>query len=361
MATNTYQASALMTRAAAARTVDVEARTVEFWLTTGATVKRYSWLEGEYLETIDLDGADLSRAVGAPVCISHRSDDLGAVVGVIEKVWREEGGLVGLVRFSRRPEAEAVLMDIKDGIFRQGSIGASVEEYELRERDGVRELIARKWTFLEYSIVPIGADPGAVVRSLDAPQTVIVRSEDSEVEPEAEQAQADGASGGADTEEQAETEQVEEAAAPAEEAPAAEPAVEQSAEVEDPAEVSAAIVEMAMKAGCPDMAASLIRSKASKAEAEARITEFGGIKRSVEAARRAYPGIITQAVATEAMKAGGIDLCRKMLFERLVAVDAATEISNSITPRQDELPVENSEKKFSSDSIWSKKNAATQR
>ena len=72
-----------------------------------------------------------------------------------------------------------IVADVAAGIIRNVSVGYSVEEYHVVERDGAPDTYtAVRWTPLELSLVPIPADPSAQVRA--APQTfpaVITRAE----------------------------------------------------------------------------------------------------------------------------------------------------------------------------------------
>jgi hypothetical protein len=106
--------------------VDVTARTAELVWTTGARVLRHGLYDGPWLEELSLadDAVDLSRLnAGAPLLAAHRSAELDQVLGVVESAWlaRANGSREGRahVRFSKRPEVDGVLTDVKDGILKR--------------------------------------------------------------------------------------------------------------------------------------------------------------------------------------------------------------------------------------------------
>lgn len=145
-----------------ASTIDLEARTVEAIVATGAPVRR-----GKALEILHMPGADLSRLIGAAVLDGHRSASINDQLGVIEAAELRPEGLWVRIRFRGTPAASQVLADIGDGTLRGLSIGYSVAEWK-RGRDGPHiTQTAMIWTPFEVSIVPVPADPGAHFRNGD--------------------------------------------------------------------------------------------------------------------------------------------------------------------------------------------------
>jgi hypothetical protein len=151
-------------------------RTVEVVWTTGYRVPRFDFLSGEpFLEELSLeDGAvDLTRLNnGAPVLNAHHNVRLEDQIGVVEHASidrvRREGH--ALVRFSGRSDVAPILADVKDGIHRNISIAyrtRAATEIERATRETPAVMMATDWEPLEISFVPIGADPGAHVRSHD--------------------------------------------------------------------------------------------------------------------------------------------------------------------------------------------------
>ncbi len=161
--------AALITRRAVAftpKTLDRTKRTVEAVVSTGADVPRPG-----FTERLDLSGADMSRMIGAPVLNAHRQGSITDALGVVESARMEGGRMIATLRFSRRPEADAVMDDIEDGVIRGVSLGYSVQAWkETRDANGGPVRIAARWTPVEVSLVPLPADPGATVRSLDMPE-----------------------------------------------------------------------------------------------------------------------------------------------------------------------------------------------
>ncbi|MBL4538068.1 MAG: Mu-like prophage major head subunit gpT family protein [Oceanicaulis sp.] len=161
---------ALNTRALDFRpsSIDDEARTVELIASTGEGVRREDF-EGPFVERLALtsQAVDLSRVDGMPLLDNHRRQGLGDVLGVVRSARIESGRLIITVQVSER--AEPVWRDIKAGIIRNVSIGYGVDRFEDRvDRDsGQRERTVTRWTLVEVSLVPVGADGGAKVRSLE--------------------------------------------------------------------------------------------------------------------------------------------------------------------------------------------------
>ena len=101
---------------------------------------------------------------------AHGANELGDVIGVVERAWiaREGEGFVGraVVRFSDRDDVEPIWRDVRSGIIRNVSVGYSVRAYEVSEEDGKVPLWrAVDWQPLELSAVPVGADGAAGFRA----------------------------------------------------------------------------------------------------------------------------------------------------------------------------------------------------
>jgi len=154
-----------------AESVNMEARTVEIVWTTGATVRRWSWTDGEIEESLEVtpQAVDLARLnAGAPFLNSHNSHELDAVLGVVvDGSARIEGGMgYATIRFSERDDVEPIWRDIAGGIIRNVSVGYRVTKYEITREEGKKpHYRAIAWEPLEISAVAIGADAGAHIRS----------------------------------------------------------------------------------------------------------------------------------------------------------------------------------------------------
>lgn len=154
--------------------VDIEQRTAELTWTTGAKGRRWSWEVGSYMEELEVSekAVRLERLNnGAPLLNAHSAYDLDDVIGVVERAWIEGNEGKAIVRFSQREEADAIFRDVKDGILRNISVGYAVHRYEVAEEedDKLPTYIARDWEPMELSLVPIGFDDGAKIRSAKTP------------------------------------------------------------------------------------------------------------------------------------------------------------------------------------------------
>lgn len=178
---------------AAVTTIDEEARTVELVFSTGATFARYDWRTGRPYNlrfSLQRGHVRLNRLNnGAPLLNAHSSWNLSHQVGVVvEKSAAVDGKEARCtVRFSRREEVEAIWQDVRDGIIRNVSVGATIHKFE--EKRGADEEVplrtAVDWEPFEVSLVPIGADDGAKVKATDQiatnPCVVVTHPQESQM------------------------------------------------------------------------------------------------------------------------------------------------------------------------------------
>jgi hypothetical protein len=163
----------ILTRAAAIApaSIDQERRTVELVWSTGAAVKRADWVtERTYMEELSMAPAHVRMERlngGAPLLNSHGRWGLTDVLGVVEKAWLDGGEGRAIVRFSARPDADAVWNDVRDGIIRNVSVGYKVHRFEETSKPGaaIPTFLAVDWEPEEISLVSVGADAGAGVRA----------------------------------------------------------------------------------------------------------------------------------------------------------------------------------------------------
>ncbi|HEY6033986.1 MAG TPA: hypothetical protein VIV58_06990, partial [Kofleriaceae bacterium] len=103
----------------------------------------------------------------APLLNSHSSYDIADVLGVVERASLGKKSGSATVRFAKGPEGDDALSKVQDGILRNISVG--YRTYKMQKVEGGDETIARyqavDWEPYEISLVPIGADAGAVTRS----------------------------------------------------------------------------------------------------------------------------------------------------------------------------------------------------
>lgn len=146
-------------------TFNADARTVEAVIATGEPVRRRDE-RGEYLEILEISGADIDALRGASVLDAHQQHNgIGAVIGTVEDAWRADSQLMARLRLSSRPELAGIVADIRDGVIANLSVGYEVAEWRTGEANGQRTRTAVKWKPREVSFVAVGADYRARTRS----------------------------------------------------------------------------------------------------------------------------------------------------------------------------------------------------
>lgn len=152
--------------------IDREARTIDVVWSQGAEVRRYDfWSERTWIEKLSMDPGHIRMArmqSGAPLLDSHNQWSLRGVLGVVEEASVANGEGRAKVRFpTDDPEIDRVWRLVDQRIIRNVSVGYIVHRFKDVTKDGetVRTLLAVDWEPCEISLVPVGADPGAGVRS----------------------------------------------------------------------------------------------------------------------------------------------------------------------------------------------------
>ncbi len=141
--------------------------------TTGAIVRRYNFFSDESYDeelVVDAGSVRLERlnSGAAPVLDTHSDFALENIKGVVlDGSARIEGGLgYASLKIDGSGENESIIRKIRDGIIRNVSVGYRVHRYEVIRNDGAVPLYrAVDWEPYEISLVPIGADAGAGIRS----------------------------------------------------------------------------------------------------------------------------------------------------------------------------------------------------
>ncbi|WP_156680063.1 prohead protease/major capsid protein fusion protein [Sphingomonas profundi] len=145
---------------------DATARTVEAVLSAGTAVRRYYFTEE--LE-ISADAIDLARVTGGvcPLLDTHNQYQLDGVIGRILSVRIEGGQLIGVLQFADTEAGRAIETRVSAGELRAISIGYRVTRWQITATDDTDHETWRAvaWELLEASLVPVPADPNAVVRS----------------------------------------------------------------------------------------------------------------------------------------------------------------------------------------------------
>jgi phage head maturation protease len=169
------QARLAEVRAASFNTDD---NTIDVIWTTGATVRRRSWIDGPYDEVLAVtpEAVRLDRLnAGAPFLNTHSdwdlSDVIGAVVPGTAKIVKGQG--IATVRLSSAPGDADNVQKIRDGIVRNVSVGYLIHRIEKTESDDgtVPVWNVVDWEPMEISAVPIPADAGSQIRSDEADKT----------------------------------------------------------------------------------------------------------------------------------------------------------------------------------------------
>jgi hypothetical protein len=184
----------VQTRLAQVGEVNAEGRTVPIVWTTGAAVRRMDFWTGErWIEELSTDPKHVRMGrmeSGAPLLDTHNRYSLGGVLGVVEDAQLKGGEGTAKVRFSRRADVEPVFQDVTDKIIRNVSVGYQVYRYEdvstaEDTKARMRRLLAVDWEPQEVSLVPVGADAAAGVRSEPEKHPCVIEfSERSEIESE---------------------------------------------------------------------------------------------------------------------------------------------------------------------------------
>lgn len=155
-----------MTRPA---TVDPETRTVRAILSTGAPVRRYGRFPdgsgyGAYEEQLRLEPASLRRIANAPVLKDHEATS-DAVIGKIERARLQGNAVEAVLRFGGSPHAAEMFADVADGLRPNLSIGYGIISATRNGERGGVPVFAIVPEIYEASLVAIGADHGAFIRS----------------------------------------------------------------------------------------------------------------------------------------------------------------------------------------------------
>ena len=152
-------------------TINAEKRTVDLVWTTGAPVLRGDFWSDPYWEELSLDPAHVRmgrlQSGAAPLLNTHGQYDLSDVIGVVESATLGRKSGTATVRFDSGVDGEEAFRKVREGILRNVSVG--YRTYKTQEVAGgdaqVSTFRAVDWEPYEISIVPIGADAGAVTRS----------------------------------------------------------------------------------------------------------------------------------------------------------------------------------------------------
>jgi hypothetical protein len=151
-------------------TFNEESRTIEVVFTTEAPVVRQFLFGERFNEVLGMKPEEVRMgrltSGAAPVLNSHNRFDLSDQIGVIERAWLDGDKGYAVMRFSKRESIKEIVDDIRDGIYRNVSVGYVVHEFSdvTREDDEMMTLRATDWEPMEISMVTVPADKDAQVR-----------------------------------------------------------------------------------------------------------------------------------------------------------------------------------------------------
>lgn len=154
----------------APQSLDENDCSVDFIIATQTPVADRS---GRLPTSLLMRGAMLDRYRSNPVVLANHALDIRAVVGRTTRLWTEGGQLLARVQFDTAdPDSLRAWEKVKAGYIRAASVGYRVlETSDLArgERDPESGIVgparlAVKWELLEWSLVAVPADSGAVVR-----------------------------------------------------------------------------------------------------------------------------------------------------------------------------------------------------
>jgi len=165
--------------------LDRTSRTFEAVASTGADVRRQD-ARGTFLERINLSALNPASLVGTTVLDAHRQGSHRDAVGVIEAARMDGGSLVVTIKTARGAEGDAILDRVEDGILRGVSIGyTAAKTSETRDAGGQRVRTVQP-EIREISLVPVPADPGAVVRGTMENEETTIEDRRDEIETRAQ-------------------------------------------------------------------------------------------------------------------------------------------------------------------------------
>lgn len=169
-------------------TLNADKRTVQLTWTTGAPVLRGVW--DRYWEELSLDPKHVRMDrlnSGAPLLDTHNAEGIRSVIGVVENASLQKNQGVATVRFDSGVDGSEAMRKVQEGILRNVSVGYRV--HKMQEvgagADKIPVLRAVDWEPHELSMVPIGADAAAGVRSADSernPCVFVTRNKETKME-----------------------------------------------------------------------------------------------------------------------------------------------------------------------------------
>lgn len=167
-----------------------ESRTVELTWSTGAPVLR-GFFE-PYWEELSMEKGHVRmgrlNAGASPLLNAHASYSNEDVIGVVESARLDSKNGIGtaVVRFAKDESSEAIFRKVLDGILKNVSVGYRVYKMvKVSDGEGQTPVYrAVDWEPYEISIVPVGADAGAMVHARSHVATNTCIFEERAMDPE---------------------------------------------------------------------------------------------------------------------------------------------------------------------------------
>jgi hypothetical protein len=253
--------------------------------TTGSRRRAYDWFNDEvYEEELDVspEAVDMTRFEAGTVQVvdSHRTSSLDSVLGIARDGRIANGEGLARVFFSTDPAKQGKVGDIKAGIIRAMSFGYTVQKYQVTRAqdrtDGVNLPLYRavRWTPMELTFCPVGADPNAGSRAATEP--TLTRSQPAHGSPcEFVRAEALNAKAPTMTEAELQAQRDQEAATRAAAEAAARAAQDAAVQAAATAAMQRAadITELCARHALPQLAGAMIRDGKTVDQARATILE----------------------------------------------------------------------------------------
>ena len=139
------------------KSIDKEAMTITAYVST-VTKDRMG-------EVLDPEGVDLRNYKKNPVVLWAHNYELPPI-GKAVWIKKDGQGVISKVQFAKTPFAQEIF-DLYDGGFlRAFSVGFVPKEYEDGDGDKKPRRTYKKWEMLEYSAVPVPANPDAITLAI---------------------------------------------------------------------------------------------------------------------------------------------------------------------------------------------------
>lgn len=143
--------------------LDEAARTFRAVVATATPVQRRD-ARGPFLEILDPAGLENTPDDDVSLLTDHRQS-ARETVGRASGFTVDGSAVHAVLRLGLADDVEPIFQRVKDGTLRHCSAGYRVTEWrEDRDDSGRRTKTATRWRILEISLVPIPADPGAIIK-----------------------------------------------------------------------------------------------------------------------------------------------------------------------------------------------------